>query len=90
MSDAKQPDGKLFVVDSVTEKRARLVAGDNDHVAFTLPVSYLPDGTREGDHLRLRFDKDEASRKETESKVKGLLDELTAGKENDEPEKFQL
>ena len=90
MSDEAEKDtGALFVVDGVTERRARLVAADDDRVHFTLPVRYLPAGTREGDHIRLRFSLDATSRKATASRVEHLFEELTRNQE-DEPKKFEV
>jgi hypothetical protein len=81
--------GTLFIVDGIEGERARLVAADDDDVSFTIPLRYLPSRTLEGDHLRLRFRKDTASRAATGTRVKSLLDELAA-EQGDEPEKFKL
>jgi hypothetical protein len=55
---------------------AVVVLADDDKVKFNLPVKYLPEGARDGDHLQLIFKADEKSREETKSRVSDLLKEL--------------
>ena len=72
----------------------REVAGEpaeDDGVHFTLPLGYLPQGTKAGDHLRLSFVRDVDSREKTAKNVRRLLDKLTEEQDDDgEPEKFTL
>ena len=78
-----KPDTTRFVVDQVEGERATLVAADDDAVHFTLPLGYLPAGTKEGDHLRLTFKVDKASREKTAKNVKSLLARLSGEDENE-------
>jgi hypothetical protein len=73
-----------LVVDSLTEGLARLVLHDNDRVYFDCPVSLLPAGLREGDHLRVTFTLDEDARLRAQAEVKALLRELTQGQDPDQ------
>ncbi len=63
-------------IDRVEGGIAVVVLADDDKVKFNLPVKYLPEGARDGDHLQLIFKVDEKSREETKSRVSDLLKEL--------------
>jgi phosphoribosylformylglycinamidine cyclo-ligase len=69
-----------LVVDRVEGQLAVLIAQDDSGVSFSLPIRYLPEGTRQGDHIGLEFARDDASRAEQENRIKSLLGELTAGR----------
>ena len=64
------------VVDRIEGDLAVLVLYDDDRVKFNLPLRYLPEGVREGDHLRISFGEDEASRVSEEKRIDDLLSEL--------------
>jgi len=71
----RQASTKL-VVDRIEGDLAVLVLYDDDSVKFDLPLRYLPDGVREGDHLQMDFREDEASRGSDKKRVDDLLNEL--------------
>ena len=50
---------------------------DDDRVKVNLPARFLPEATREGDHVLIEVSKDNAGREAEEKRVAGLLDELT-------------
>lgn len=70
-----QASTKLFI-DRIEGDLAVLVLYDDDGVKFDLPLRYLPDGVREGDHLLMNFREDEASRGSEQKRVDDLLKEL--------------
>jgi hypothetical protein len=55
-----------------------LVLYDDDRVKFNLPVRYLPEEAREGDHFQMSFVKDELSRETEKKRIDNLLGELKA------------
>jgi hypothetical protein len=71
----KQASTKL-VVDRIEGDLAVLVLYDDDGVKFDLPLRYLPEGVKEGDHLLMNFREDEASRASEQKRVDDLLKEL--------------
>jgi DUF3006 family protein len=71
----KQASTKL-AVDRIEGDLAVLVLYDDDGVKFDLPLRYLPDGVKEGDHLLMNFREDEASRASEQKRVDDLLKEL--------------
>jgi hypothetical protein len=55
---------------------AVLLAGDDEKTKIDFPVSLLPAGAQDGDHLRITISRDEKSRAAAEDRVRGLLDRL--------------
>lgn len=55
-----------------------LVLYDDDQVKFNLPVRYLPEGSRGGDHLQMSFVRDELGRDSEKKRIDNLLGELKA------------
>lgn len=55
---------------------AVLLIGDAESDRLDLPVTYLPDGASDGDHLRISIRLDNESRKRAEEEVRRLQDEL--------------
>ncbi len=74
-------------IDRIEDGIAVLVLSDDDEVKFNLPVSYLPEGARDGDHLQVSFKVDEKSRDEQKARVSNLLKELTGGDRKDKSDK---
>lgn len=69
------------VIDRLEEDIAVIVLDDDDGVKFNLPVKYLPDGARDGDHLQVTFAMDRQSRDAQKQKVADLLKSLTEKKD---------
>jgi hypothetical protein len=69
------------VVDRLEGDLAVIVLYDDDSVKFNLPVKYLPEGTRGGDHLQVTFAPDRQSREAEKQKVADLLKSLTEKKD---------
>ncbi|HYP28810.1 MAG TPA: DUF3006 domain-containing protein [Blastocatellia bacterium] len=69
-------------IDRVEDGIAVVVLSDDDEVKFSLPAKYLPEGARDGDHLRLIFKVDERGREETKARVSDLLKELKGGRDD--------
>ena len=76
----KGPSTKV-VIDRVEDKLAVVVIYEDDSVKFNLPVDYLPEGVKEGDHLEMSFKVDKESREAQKKRVGDLLKELTEKKE---------
>jgi len=64
------------VVDRIEGDLAVLVVYEDDRVKFNLPLHYLPEGVREGDHLQMGFAQDEESRESERKRAEDLLKEL--------------
>ena len=71
---------KVFI-DRIEGDLAVIVFQDDDSVKFNLPVKYLPEGAKDGDHLQVAFVRDKESRESAKKKVADLLAELTGKKD---------
>ena len=65
-----------MIIDRIEGDLAVLVLYDDERVKFNLPVRYLPEGARDGDHLQMSFVKDELSRETEKKRIDNLLEEL--------------
>jgi hypothetical protein len=72
----KAQSSAKVVIDHVEGDLAVIVIYDDDRVKFNLPLRYLPEGLREGDHLQMSFEEAEASRESEKNKIDDLLKEL--------------
>jgi hypothetical protein len=57
-------------------KMAVLLVGDDEKTQVDVPLSLLPDGARDGDHLRITISIDKESREAAATRVKKLQDKL--------------
>lgn len=57
---------------------AVLMVGDDGKTQLDVPVSLLPEGATDGDHLRITITLDKESRESASGRVKRLQDKLTA------------
>jgi Protein of unknown function (DUF3006) len=64
------------IIDRIEGDLAVLVLYDDERAKFNLPVRYLPEGARDGDHLQMSFVKDELSRETEKKRIDNLLEEL--------------
>jgi len=64
------------IIDRIEGDLAVLVLYEDDRVRFNFPLRLLPEGAREGDHLRMTFAEDNASRESEKKRIGNLLDEL--------------
>ena len=71
-----KPCSVKVAVDRIEGPLAVLVLYDDDNVRFNFPVERLPGGLREGDHLIVRFEQDDESRKAETKKAEDLLNDL--------------
>lgn len=62
-----------FAVDRIEGDLAVLIYDEDDSIKFNLPVSLLPEDTKEGDHLKISITKDELSREEMKRRIEELL-----------------
>lgn len=70
MSNKKQ---LKFAIDRIEGDLAVMIYDDDDSVKFNLPVSLLPEDTKEGDHLKISITKDALSRAEMKRRIEELL-----------------
>ncbi|HKY05587.1 MAG TPA: DUF3006 domain-containing protein [Blastocatellia bacterium] len=64
------------LVDRIEGDVAVLVVDAEDGAQFNLPVKYLPEGVKDGSHLRVTFEVDAKSARAAKEKVQDLLKEL--------------
>jgi hypothetical protein len=79
MSEEKQGQSKRTrgVIDRVEDGRVAVVhVGEDESLKVELPAALLPEGADSGSHLVIVVSLDEASRKETEERVKALQEKL--------------
>ena len=63
-------------VDSVEEGVARVLLGEDESVAVTVPVAWLPEGVREGQVLRVTWEADEDGTEDAKKAVEDLYAQL--------------
>ena len=64
------------LIDRIEGELAVIVASDDDRVRFNLPIRYLPEGVRDGDHLDIVFGIDEDGREAELKRVESLQKSL--------------
>jgi hypothetical protein len=69
---------------------AVLLLGDDGKTQLDVPVALLPEGVGDGDHLRITFSLDKASRDEAGGRVKKLQDKLAQKSGGQEQKDFKL
>jgi hypothetical protein len=69
----KKESSHKFIIDRIEGDLAVITLYDDDRVKFNLPVSLLPQGAREGDHLQITFTEDKESREELKKRIEELL-----------------
>lgn len=74
----KPHDSIKVIIDRIEGDLAVLVLYDDDRVKFNLPIEYLPEGSRGGDHFQMSFVKDELSQESEKKRIDNLLGELKA------------
>ena len=67
-------------VDRIEGDVAVLLLGNEGKDRVDLPKGYLPPGTREGDHLQIRFSPEPAARDRVKEDVDDLMNELLGEK----------
>lgn len=63
-------------VDSVEDGVARILLGEDESVAVTVPVAWLPEGVREGQVLRVTWEADEDGTEDAKKAVEDLYAQL--------------
>lgn len=71
-------------------KMAVLLVGDDEKTQVDLPLSLLPEGAGDGDHLRITIALDKESREAASSRVKKLQDKLAEASGAQEQKDFKL
>ena len=81
MADEKTKRGKSELIHAVIDRiedneMAVVYLGDDEENQIDLPVSFLPEGAEEGDHLRINITLDKESRGAAQDRVRKLQEEL--------------
>ena len=77
MSDEKEKSKRTrAVIDRIEDGGTAVVLVGEDEHKVELPASLLPEGADAGSHLVINVALDEASRKESEDRVKALQEKL--------------
>lgn len=63
-------------IDRVEGKLAVLLIGDKGEVKLNVPISLLPEGSKEGGILDISIIRDEKATDETKERVSNLIDKL--------------
>jgi hypothetical protein len=69
---------------------AVLYVGDDEKTKIDIPLSLLPEGAEDGDHLRITVSIDKGSRDAAVSRVKGLQEKLAQKSGTEEQKDFKL
>ena len=69
---------------------AVIFIGDDEKAQIDLPLSLLPHGVGDGDHLRISISVDKASRDAAASRVRSLQEKLTQQSGPQEQKDFKL
>jgi hypothetical protein len=71
-------------------KMAVLLIGDDGKTKLDVPISLLPEGAADGDHLRISISIDKESRASAASRVKSLQDKLAKAGGAEDQKDFKL
>jgi hypothetical protein len=71
-------------------KMAVLLFGDDEKTQVDVPLSLLPEGASDGDHLRITISIDKESRDAAASRVKNLQDKLAQASGTQDQKDFKL
>ena len=82
MPDAEKKRAKAARIPAVVDRiedggQAVLLVGDDEQTQIDFPVSLLPEGVSDGDHLKITITKDKGARVAAEDRIKKLQEELT-------------
>jgi hypothetical protein len=66
-------------IDRIEEGVAVLITRDAEPVRFTLPLAFLPDGSREGDIVDMAFRRNVAATEEARRRVAEGIERLKTG-----------
>ena len=79
------------VIDRIEEDAiAVLLVGDDERTQLDVPVSLLPEGAKDGDHLRVTFTIDRASRDSAKARIKRLQEQLKTESGTQDKKDFKL
>ncbi|HKC63915.1 MAG TPA: DUF3006 domain-containing protein [Pyrinomonadaceae bacterium] len=88
MSQSKQIHA---VIDRIEDNdMAVLLLGDDKKTQVDIPLSLLPGGASDGDHLKITISIDNESRETAASRVKSLQDKLTLETDTQDQKDFKL
>ncbi len=79
------------VIDRIEDgDMAVLLAGEDEKTEVLMPLSLLPAGAQDSDHLRIHISLDRPSRAGAEERIKNLQDELKAQSGAADKKEFKL
>jgi hypothetical protein len=64
------------VIDRIEGDLAVVLMGEKGEFKFNIPLSFLPDGCKEGDVLKISIERDLTATQETKQRVSSLMDKL--------------
>ncbi len=64
------------VIDRIEGKLAVVLMGEMGEFKFNILLSFLPDGCKEGDVLKISVERDLAATEQTKARVSGLMEKL--------------
>jgi hypothetical protein len=91
--DERKEEGKdsHAVIDRIEDGRiAVLLVGEGGKTQVDVPVSLLPEGAADGDHLRIHISLDRPARASAEERIKKLQDELKTQSGTTDKKDFKL
>jgi len=63
-------------IDSIEDKTAILLVGEDDKVKMNMPLVLLPEGCREGDILNISIERDPDATRQARERVSSLMEKL--------------
>jgi hypothetical protein len=64
------------VIDRIEGDLAVVLLGEKGEFKFNIPLSYLPEGSKEGDVLKISIERDLIATQETKQRVSSLMGKL--------------
>jgi hypothetical protein len=64
------------VIDRIEGDLAVVLLGQRGEFKFNIPLSFLPEGSKEGDALKISIERDLTATQETKQRVSGLMNKI--------------
>ena len=95
MSDKEREASNVVSLHAVIDRLedndlAVVLVGEDESAQVDWPVSLLPEGAQDGDHLRIMIELDEDSRRASEKRVKELRERLLKSSGAPDKKDFKL
>lgn len=70
------------VIDRIEGMLAVVLMGEKGEFKFNIPLSFLPDGCKEGDVLKISIERDLVATEQTKERVSGIMEKLKKKKQS--------